>query len=68
MLDGYTAAERENLLQAIDTTAIYDPATRRLIGLANNYWAVLARCELRRQQLGVLPDTSCAGHRADRVG
>jgi hypothetical protein len=56
LLEDFTEAERENLRRAVDTTQMYDPATQTLRGYPNNYWAVLARCEFLRQQLGLLPD------------
>ena len=54
LLEGLSAVEIDNLRLATDSTDIYDPATRALKGWANNYWAVLARCELRRRQLGII--------------
>ena len=49
---------RENLVQAVDSTFIYDREARILPRHPNNYWAVLARCELRRRELGLLPADS----------
>ncbi len=68
LLEGMTGAELENLREATDTTAIYDPATRRLTNHPNNYWAVLARCELRRQQLGILPDPAVLDIALEELG
>lgn len=58
LLAGFTAEERENIKAAADTTRIYDPETKSLGKWANNYWAVLARCEYTRKELGILPDDS----------
>lgn len=49
---------RDNLVAAVDSTFIYDPVARVLPRHPNNYWAVLARCELRRRELGLLPADS----------
>ena len=57
LLSGLNDAEIDNLRRATDSTEIYDPQTRSIGKWANNYWAVLARCELRRQQLGIIPDS-----------
>ena len=57
LLVGFTDAERENIRVATDSTNVYDPETNSLRGyLLNNFWAVLARCEFARQQLGILED------------
>ena len=58
LLASFSAAERENIRSGTDTTHIYDPATKWIGGWANNYWAVLARSEWTRQQLGILTDGS----------
>lgn len=52
-LAGMSDAERRNVANAADSTSCYDRAADRLKH-ANNYWAVLARCELRRVQLGLV--------------
>jgi hypothetical protein len=57
LLAGFTDAERENIRVATDSTDVYDPDKNALRGyLLNNFWAVLARCEYDRQQLGILDD------------
>jgi glycosyltransferase involved in cell wall biosynthesis len=57
LLADFTDAERENIRIATDSTEIYQPETDTLTRyLANNFWAVLARCEFARQQLGLLDD------------
>jgi glycosyltransferase involved in cell wall biosynthesis len=57
LLADFTDAERENIRVATDSTEIYQPDTDTLRRyLANNFWAVLARCEFARQQLGILDD------------
>jgi hypothetical protein len=57
LLEGFTDAERENIRVATDSTDVYDPEKNALRGyLLNNFWAVLARCEFDRQQLGILED------------
>lgn len=57
LLDGFTHAEHENIRVATDSTDVYDPEKNALRGyLLNNFWAVLARCEFDRQQLGILED------------
>jgi hypothetical protein len=56
LLAGLTQAQRDNLAAAVDSTHVFDPKSCELIGLPNNYWAVLARCELDRQKLGLLKD------------
>jgi hypothetical protein len=58
ILQEFTEIQRTNIIEAVDSTHIYDPQTNRLRGLPNNYWAVLARCEFRRQELGLLDDDS----------
>jgi len=59
LLTGFSSAERENIKTATDTTRIYDPETNSLRETyGNNFWAVLARCEFARQQLGILEDDS----------
>ena len=49
---------RERLRRAVDSTAIVDRETESLPGLPRNYWAVLARCEVARERLGLLDDDS----------
>jgi hypothetical protein len=48
--------QRDNLLNAIDSTHILNQWGKTLGGRPNNYWGVLARCEYARKQLGVLAD------------
>ena len=67
LLSEFTAAERENIRTATDTTHIYDPETNELRGFPNNYWAVLARCEFTRQQLGILPDDALLRQSVERL-
>ena len=45
LLHDFSEAQRANLVAAVNSTHIYDPQTKRLHSLLNNYWAVLARCE-----------------------
>lgn len=57
LLAGFSDAERENIRVATDSTEVYEPQKNSLRKyLANNFWAVLARCEYDRQRLGVLRD------------
>lgn len=49
--------QRDNLVAATDSTSLYDPASDTLRA-PNNYWAVLARCELGRHRLGFTSDTA----------
>lgn len=56
-LNDFSESELQNLREAIDSTHIYIPETGQLTMVAQNYWAVLARCEFARQRLGVLEDT-----------
>jgi hypothetical protein len=67
LLTGLTSAQRDNLVAAVDSTHVYDPRTRELIGLPNNYWAVLARCELDRQKLGLLKDDAILNRCIERI-
>ena len=43
LLDGFSEAEIAHVIEACDTTSIYDPATKELINLPVNFWGVLAR-------------------------
>ena len=61
------AKQRANLVNAVDSTHIYDPAAKSLRGLPNNYWGVLARCEFARQQLGLLADETLLHESLRRV-
>jgi hypothetical protein len=59
LLEGFSDAERENIRIATDSTEVYDREKNALRGyLLNNFWAVLARCEFARQQLGILENDS----------
>jgi len=66
-LGGFTPAEQDNLRHAIDSTEIYDREKKELRGYPNNYWAVLARCELGRQRLGLLADDALLNESLARV-
>src|SRR5690242_9836842 len=67
LLAGLSQAQRDNLEAAVDSTHVYDPKTCELIGLPNNYWAVLARCELDRQKLGLLKDDTILRRCVERI-
>lgn len=68
VLAGMTAAERHNLAEATDSTSMYDRGSGQLHRAAN-YWAVLARCEHRRVQLGLVDrDASLLPLALERVG
>ena len=56
LLDSLDERQRDNLAAAIDSTDVFDAEAGDLKGLPNNYWAVLARCEHARRQLGMLDD------------
>ena len=48
--------ERGNLREAVDSTAVLDRQNNALPHHARNYWAVLARCEWDRMELGLITD------------
>jgi glycosyltransferase involved in cell wall biosynthesis len=58
LLADFTPAERENVAAAVDSTAIFDHDAGLLRHHPNNYYAVLGRCELARERLGLLEDRS----------
>ncbi|MCJ8331307.1 MAG: hypothetical protein HRT89_02785 [Lentisphaeria bacterium] len=58
ILKGFTDEQRQNIYSACDSTSIYDAETNELSGYSNNYYAVLARCEEGRRNLGILEDES----------
>ena len=69
LLADFSAAERENVRVATDSTCIYDPETKSLRRfLANNFWVVLARCEFARQRLGILEDDGILKHAVAQLG
>jgi hypothetical protein len=53
---GWTEAQRQNAVEAFDTSRLYEPATDTLGHYPNNFWAVLARAESARERLGLLTD------------
>jgi len=66
LLEGWPAAERENLATACDSTGwapLYDGGH-----LPRNYAAVLARCELGRQRLGLDLDAELLARMVDATG
>ncbi len=66
LLEGFSDAEKTNLVDATDSTVIYNPAVQSLNGVSNNYWGVLARCEDNRRKLGLPIDPTllerCLNH------
>lgn len=62
-----SSGAREQLARAVDSTHIYDQWDKPLGGRPSNYWAVLARCELRRRQLGLLRSPAILDEAVDRV-
>jgi hypothetical protein len=64
LLTGWSAAERENLATACDSTSWLDLLDH---GLPANYAAVLARCELARRTLGMPVDDAVLAQLLDRT-
>ncbi|MFN8051481.1 MAG: hypothetical protein U0Q22_08605 [Acidimicrobiales bacterium] len=60
-----SSADVENLRVACDSTALFELLDAKL--LPPNYLAVLARCELARQRLGILPDDSRLDEMVERT-
>jgi len=56
LLADFTPAERENIRLATDSSRIFGRETQTIPKYPPNYWAVLARCEFTRKQLGILED------------
>ena len=63
ILANLTDAEVDNLREACDSTALVD----LLDALPRNYVAVLARCELARERLGLLDDRKLLDDLVDRT-
>lgn len=51
-----SAAQRDELRRACDTTSVIDRASGELINHPVNYWIVVARCEQARLELGLTDD------------
>lgn len=63
----FSDEQRANLVNAVDSSHIYNAETDSLGGKPNNYWGVLARCEFARQKLGLLADDKLLKYALTRV-
>lgn len=68
LLADFTDAERVNIAEACDSTGIWRREEDDLVGKPNNYWGVLARCEIARQQLGLIETSEALTRSIQQIG